>query len=90
MIRKFISHNLDLCVGHLHIAKQVLRYLKGTITLGIKRSNDPVNHWSGRRYGVIRVMGYVNNSYAGNLENKKSITGYCFFFDETIIIRCNK
>ena len=30
-------------------------------------------------------MGYADSSYAGNLEDKKSITGYCFFLSGAII-----
>ena len=29
-------------------------------------------------------MRYANNSYAGNLKDKKSITRYCFFFEGAI------
>ena len=36
VVGQLSRHNTDPQIGHLRIAKQVLRYLKGTITLGIK------------------------------------------------------
>lgn len=36
LVGQLSRHNSDPCVGHLHVAKLVFRYLKGTITLGIE------------------------------------------------------
>ena len=65
VVGQLSCHNSDPQMRHLHIAKQVLRYLKGTIMLGI--------------------VGYADSSYAGDLEDKKSITGYCFFLAGAIV-----
>ena len=70
---------------HLRIAKQVLRYLKKTITLGIKWGNNPARHQLKGRYEELGIVGYADSSYASNLKDKKSITGYCFFFAGAIV-----
>ena len=43
IVGQLSCQNLDPQIGHLRIAKQVLRYLKGTITLGIW-GNDTAGH----------------------------------------------
>jgi len=53
---------------HLHIAKRVLRYLKGTTDFGIFY----------RKGGDDELVPYTDSDYAGNLEDKKSTSGYVF------------
>ena len=76
IVRQLSRHNADPRIRHLRIAKQVLRYLKWTITLGIKWGNDPAGYQSGRKYRELGVVRYTDFSYIGNLENRKLITGY--------------
>ena len=85
VVRQLSCHNADPQIGHLYITKQVLRYLKGTITLGIKWGNNPAGHRSREKYKKLEVIGYTDSSYAGNLEDKKLITRYCFFFGRAIV-----
>lgn len=81
-----LSHyNSDLLIAHLCIAKQVLRYLKEMITLGIKWGNNPASHRLGEIYGELEVVEYADSGYAGNQKNKKSITGYGFLFIGAIV-----
>ena len=75
---------------NLRIAKQVLRYLKGTMTLGIEWGNDPAGHRSGGKYGEMGVVRYADSSYASDLEDRKSIAGYCFFLGKAIVTWCSK
>lgn len=90
VVGQLSRHNSDLRVGYLRITKQVLRYLKGIITLSIEWGNNPAGHRLDGRYGELEMVGYANSSYAGNLENKKSITGYCFFLSGAIVTWCSK
>ena len=85
VVGQLSCHNSDPQTGHLRIAKQVLRYLKGTITLGIQWGNDPAGHQLGGIYGELGVVRYADSSYAGNLEDRKSITEYCFFLGGAIV-----
>jgi len=54
---------------HLAAAKTVLRYLKGTASLGLT-------------YGSAAAMvGYSDADYAGDLDTRRSTTGYVFTFN---------
>lgn len=54
--------------AHLNVAKQVLRYLKGTIDYNItfSKSSDP-----------LKLIGFCDSDW-GSSEDRKSISGYCF------------
>lgn len=78
-------HNSNSQMGNLCIAKQVLGYLKEIITLGIKWGNNPVSYCQHKKYGPLTVVEYANNSYTDHFEDKKSISGYCFYLKRAIM-----
>ena len=49
---------------------------------------DPAVHRE--RYSPLGVVGYADSSYAGDPEERKSVTGYCFFLGGGIIAWCSK
>ncbi|KAJ8766885.1 hypothetical protein K2173_009229 [Erythroxylum novogranatense] len=53
---------------HLQVAKRVLRYLKGTTEFGIFY----------KKGGDNDLITYTDNDYAGDLEDRKSTSGYVF------------
>ncbi|CAI0389528.1 unnamed protein product [Linum tenue] len=55
---------------HMFAAKRVLRYLKGTSTYGI---------WYKRKDKNSKLLGYTDSDYAGDLDDRKSTSGYVFF-----------
>ena len=61
--------------SHFLCIKRIFRYLKQTINLGIKIDKSQ----------EIRLSGFVDASFAINPGERKSITGYIFFIDETPI-----
>lgn len=85
MVEKLNYHNSNPRIGHLYITKQVLRYLKKTITLDIEWENNPAFHQLGEKYEDLGIVRYVDSKYAANLEDKKLIIGYCFFFSRAIV-----
>lgn len=89
VVGELSRHNFDPRIGHLGIAKRVLHYLKGTITLGITMGNDPAGHQSKDKYGPLGVVGYADINHACDPEDGKSITGYCFFLGGAIVIWCS-
>ena len=54
------------------IAKRVLRYLKGTLDVGVyyKWSKD------------VNLLGYVDSDYVRDIDDRKSTSGYVFFLNE--------
>ena len=54
---------------HIHWigAKNLLRYLRGTITYGLRYTA-----------GDVRLFGYTDADWAGNVDDRKSTSGCCF------------
>ncbi|KAJ0771566.1 putative RNA-directed DNA polymerase [Helianthus annuus] len=65
---------------HLIAIRRVLRYLKGTTGQGIlfKREIEP------------KLMGYCDADYAGDLNTRRSTTGYVFLFGSSPVSWCSK
>jgi len=67
--------------AHWTAAKGVLRYLKGTASLGITfgaGGTSSNSHTGGRSRAVV---GYCDADYAGDLDTRRSTTGYVFLFN---------
>jgi hypothetical protein len=65
LISRYMARPTDL---HLQAAKRILRYLKGTFDYGImykKRSSND-------------LIAYTDSDYAGDLNDRKSTSGYIF------------
>jgi Reverse transcriptase (RNA-dependent DNA polymerase) len=54
--------------SHLHAAKRVLKYLKGTSTYGLVFDGMDAN---------VSYILYTDASFASKLDDRKSVTGYC-------------
>jgi hypothetical protein len=63
------SFSTDPCQRHMNAAKNVVRYLKGTRDVGITY-----------RRGVSGVRGWSDSDWAMDERDRKSITGWVFFF----------
>lgn len=55
---------------HWTAMKRVMRYLKGTINLGITYSNEDSNE--------LELIGYLDADWGGDLNDRKSTSGYIF------------
>ncbi|KAK2974858.1 hypothetical protein RJ640_001909 [Escallonia rubra] len=60
-------------VTHMKAAKRILRYLKGTIEFGLFYS--PSNNF--------KLSAYCDSDFAGDLEDRKSTTGFVFYMGDT-------
>jgi len=68
-VGQLTRHVSASAMEHLAAAKTVLRYLKGTASLGLT-------------YGSAAAMGgYSDADYAGDLDTRRSTTGYVFTFN---------
>ena len=60
---------------HLKVAKRILSYLKSTIDLGLfYSSSDDFN-----------LVGYCDSDYAGDVDDRKSTSGFVFFLGDCVI-----
>ena len=62
---------------HIHwvAAKHVLRYVRGTITYGLRYTSSS---------GVL-LVGYADSNWVGNAVDWKSTSGYCFSMGSAMI-----
>ena len=67
---------------HLEMAKRVLAYIKGTV-------NYRLHYNRGSRNDQPLLLGYVDSDFA-NSQDRKSITGYCFYYGTCLIGWCSK
>lgn len=65
LIARFMAKPTEM---HNQVVKRVLKYLKGTNNYGILY----------KRGGVEELVGFTDSDYAGDLEDRKSTSGYVF------------
>ncbi|CAN1787836.1 Retrovirus-related Pol polyprotein from transposon RE1 [Linum perenne] len=69
------------CTPHLAAVHHILRYLKGTPDLGLFFSST----------GSAYITAYANVDYAGCLDNRRSTSGWCVSFCDSLVSwRCKK
>jgi hypothetical protein len=73
---KLSQYNADPSVAHMHAAKCLLRYLKGSINLGITYSASASAGIEGISGDYLMPITYADASYASDLDDSKSTTGY--------------
>lgn len=61
--------------NHLHVAKRILRYLKGSIGHGIFMQN----------HNSTKILGFTNADWAGNTLDRKSTISYCTFVGDNLV-----
>ncbi|GAA0173738.1 transmembrane signal receptor [Lithospermum erythrorhizon] len=61
--------------SHLKEAKRILRYLKGTLYHGLLYSTSQ----------DFRLMGYCDSDFAGDIDDRKSTTGFVFLLGNNVI-----
>ncbi|XP_070029005.1 uncharacterized mitochondrial protein AtMg00810-like [Nicotiana sylvestris] len=59
---------------HLKIARRI-HYLKGTINSALFYSSS----------SDFTLVGFCDNDYAGDIDDRKNITGFVFFLDDSVI-----
>lgn len=78
------KHNADPKKGHLRAVRRVVRYLKGTMNLGLVFGRQP-NGQPPRDPPPYGLIGYADSNFAGDPEDRKSVMGYCFFFNGAVV-----
>lgn len=77
LIARFMSSPTDI---HYQVAKRVLRYVKGTINYGILY----------KRGGAEELVGFTDSDYAGDLEGRRSTSGYVFLMNGAAVAWSSK
>ena len=70
-------HMHDPSKGHWEAVKWVLRYIKGTIDVGLVFEKDSTSKQD--------CVGYVDSNYAGDLEKPRSTTRYVFTLSQVSV-----
>lgn len=65
---------------HLDAVRRVLRYVKGTLGYGIKFNQGE----------KLELVGYCDADYAGDLDTRRSNTGYVFMLGQSAVAWCSK
>ncbi|XP_020689358.1 uncharacterized protein LOC110104543 [Dendrobium catenatum] len=82
LTRPDITHAVNVLAQHLHdptpqhsyLLKRLLRYIKGTVKLGLPILPGP-----------LTLSTYSDADWAGDPNTRKSTTGHCTFLDNTLI-----
>ncbi|XP_073288417.1 secreted RxLR effector protein 161-like [Primulina huaijiensis] len=62
-------------ISHLKAIKRILRYIAGTIDLGLWYTHDTNSN----------LVGFSDADWAGDLDDRKSTTGVCFYLGNNLI-----
>lgn len=65
---------------HLMAVKRILRYVQGTVSLGIQYKRD----------GEEKLVGYVDSDYAGYEDDRRSTSGYTFLIGKGAVSLSSK
>ncbi|XP_074328152.1 secreted RxLR effector protein 161-like [Apium graveolens] len=61
---------------HLNASKRILRYVKGTLSFGLVYSKNSGNNM---------LTGYSDSDLAGNIDDRKSTGGMCYYLNDNLI-----
>lgn len=60
---------------HMLAVKRILRYVQGTLCLGIRY----------KKGGEPKLLGYIDSDYARDVDDRKSTSGYVFMLGEGVV-----
>lgn len=69
-------------VSHFNAAKRILRYLKGSMQFCLE--------FQGTDKGDFSLLGYTDADWAGSTSDRKSVGGYCFYLNNSLISHISK
>ena len=72
LISRYMENPTEM---HLQVTKRALRYLKGTTDFGIFYKKE----------GDEELVAYTDSDYAGDLEDRKSTSGYVFLLSSGVV-----
>lgn len=88
-VGRLSKYNTDPHKGHLKVANRVVGYIKDIIYRELVYGQR-LDGSSSTSPGPYSLVGYRDSNYAGDLEDKKSVIGYCFFLNNAIVLWSSK
>lgn len=73
-VNKLCQHMHQPSIGHFQMLKRILRYLKGTTSLGLFLPKTD-----------LHLTALADSDWAGDATDRKSTTGYCVFLGSALI-----
>ncbi|GAA0165518.1 transmembrane signal receptor [Lithospermum erythrorhizon] len=81
--RSEIAHSVGVCARyhaapkehHLNLVKRIIKYIQGTLNHGLLYTFDTNSSF----------VGYYDVDYAGNIVDRKSTSGGCFFLENNLV-----
>jgi len=77
LLSRFMHRASEL---HLIAAKRILRYVRGTVSYGVKYD----------KCQSFKLHGFSDSDWAGSIEDMKSTSGYCFNLGSGVFSWCSK
>ncbi|XP_073056985.1 secreted RxLR effector protein 161-like [Primulina eburnea] len=71
----YARYQADPKVTHLKAVKRILRYISGTVDLGLWYTKETNTN----------LVGFSDADWAGNLDDRKSTTGGCFYLGNNLV-----
>ena len=86
--RPDIAFNVDICsrfqsnskVSHLNAVKKIIKYVGGTCNYGLFYSKE----------SNLSLAGFSDSNWAGNVDDRKSTTGGCFYVGANLVAWMSK
>ena len=75
----------DPQISHIRAIRRVLQYLKRTMNLEIH-----YNSLYNNTQHLLITLGYTDSNFIGDISERKSTIGYCFFLVRGVISWCSK
>ncbi|KAJ8645926.1 hypothetical protein MRB53_007674 [Persea americana] len=72
LISRYMAKPMEI---HLQADKRALRYLKGTVNYGIHNKKG-------------ELLAFTDSDYAGDMEDRKSTSGYVFLMSSSVVSWC--
>ena len=78
-LNKISQYSSNFDNSHWTAAKRILRYIKGTRNHGLSLGGNS------KSKSDVELLGYCDSDYAGDLDDRRSTTGYLFFINECLV-----
>ena len=76
-VSQFMQNHVTI---HWNAVKDILRYLKGTMNYGLHLQSS----------SNLELTGFFDSNWAINIDNKRSMTGFCIYLGNNLMLKETK